>query len=96
MPADISKSVSDDIRSSFTINGAIPLTTRDITERFDSFKNDILNRLTVSMIQNIINATPYSSSIGPSDSEWDAFQWDDGKIDQIDHFVSLDWRVPTY
>ncbi|CAM9390413.1 unnamed protein product, partial [Ectocarpus fasciculatus] len=102
LPQSVSQSVSDDIRSSFTINGAMPLTKRDITDKFDSFKDDILahmeqTRLTFTeAMANNINATHNNNSNtlegNPSDSEWNQFSWDDGKIG---HCVPLGWRVPT-
>jgi hypothetical protein len=91
LPSLIAATVVSELRQSFTIEGVLPVTLRDIDSRMLSLRNDIMDELQ--------RARPHSTaqignsgSQGSGGSTWKTWDWEDGRIC---HFVPVGWDFPV-
>ena len=98
LPTEIAHKVTEEIRNTFEVNGALPVTMRDIDERIRSLRDEIVQAVTMSTAQ-IGNAlavtTPNMSVTQEQDLNtrhwWKQWEWQDGLIA---HYVPKGWRFP--
>ena len=85
------------IRSSFHVEGVIPLTTADLERSISTLRTDVhsmLQRQQQSIMQNIthneVNANN-NNDMGAVNNNWGVWNWNDGLIG---HYVPIGWNFP--
>jgi hypothetical protein len=94
---DLPGNISNKLRQSFEISGAVPLTTQDLSEQLEEFKKTILatmadamNRPTTTAAANVVQQ-PLLPSL-PTDDSYAIFRWDS---DNTNHPVPENFELPS-